>query len=80
MDLANGVRERSSDYRNFARLGVYGIIVPPLVEQEQIADFLDAECGKIDSLISLKQSKIEKLTRYRQSLIYEYVTGKKEAP
>lgn len=80
MDLANGVRERSSDYRNFARLGVYGIIVPPLVEQEQIADFLDAECGKIDALISLKQSKIEKLTRYRQSLIYEYVTGKKEAP
>ena len=56
------------------------IPVPPPDVQREIVRFLDEKCGKIDALISLKQSKIEKLTRYRQSLIYEYVTGKKEAP
>ena len=54
--------------------------VPPIREQERMTAYLNSKCGKIDALISLKQSKIEKLTRYRQSLIYEYVTGKKEAP
>ena len=54
------------------------IPVPPPDVQREIVRFLDEKCGKIDALISLKQSKIEKLTRYRQSLIYEYVTGKKE--
>lgn len=33
---------------------------------------------KIDNLIEIKQSKIEKLNEYKKSLIYEYVTGKKE--
>ena len=54
--------------------------VPPIREQERMTAYLNSKCGKIDALISLKQAKIEKLTRYRQSLIYEYVTGKKEAP
>lgn len=54
--------------------------VPPIREQERMTAYLNSKCGKIDALISLKQSKIEKLTRYRQSLIYEYVTGKKEVP
>ncbi len=52
--------------------------VPPLEEQQQIADYLDKKCAKIDKLISIKQQKIETLTEYKKSLIYEYVTGKKE--
>ena len=51
---------------------------PPLKEQQQIADFLDTKCAKIDHLITLKQQKIEKLQQYKKSIIYEYVTGKKE--
>lgn len=47
-------------------------------EQESIANFLDKKCTQIDRLISLKESKIEKLNAYKKSLIYEYVTGKKE--
>lgn len=47
-------------------------------EQKRIADFLDTKCDQIDRLIALKQSKIEKLEQYKKSLIYEYVTGKKE--
>ena len=47
-------------------------------EQKEIADYLDEKCGKIDEIISIKQRKIEKLQEYKKSLIYEYVTGKKE--
>ena len=78
MDLSNGVRIRSSDYRNFDRLGVFGIAVPPLNEQNEIVQYLDKKCDLIEKLIAIKQSKIERLERYRKSLIYEYVTGKKE--
>ena len=52
--------------------------VPSLAEQQQIAEYLDKKCAEIDELISIKQQKIEKLTEYKKSLIYEYVTGKKE--
>lgn len=51
---------------------------PELTEQKAIADYLDEKCFQIDRLIALKQSKIEKLEQYKKSLIYEYVTGKKE--
>lgn len=54
------------------------IAVPPLSEQQQIAEYLDTKCAEIDGLISIKQQKIEKLTEYKKSLIYEYVTGKKQ--
>ena len=52
--------------------------VPPLTEQRQIADYLDIKCHEIDSLIAIKQQKIEELKDYKKSIIYEYVTGKKE--
>ena len=52
--------------------------VPPLTEQKQIADYLDDKCTEIDGLIAIKQQKIEELKEYKKSIIYEYVTGKKE--
>lgn len=51
---------------------------PELTEQKAIADYLDKKCAQIDHLIAIKQAKIEKLERYKRSLIYEYVTGKRE--
>ena len=54
------------------------IPVAPIEEQQQIADYLDQKCSQIDRLIAIKQQKIEKLQQYKKSLIYEYVTGKKE--
>ena len=53
------------------------IIIPSSVEQESIANFLDEKCSEIDTLISIKEKKIEELKDYKKSLIYEYVTGKK---
>ena len=51
---------------------------PSRKEQEQIVQHLKKECLVIDSLISIKQKKIDMLNEYKKSLIYEYVTGKKE--
>lgn len=54
------------------------LLHPSLPEQQTIASYLDEKCLEIDSLISIKQSKIESLKEYKKSIIYEYVTGKKE--
>lgn len=54
------------------------ICIPPEAEQQAIADYLDTKCSEIDALISLKQSKIDALKEYKKSIIYEYITGKKE--
>ena len=51
---------------------------PSLKEQQSIASYLDTKCAEIDALIAIKQSKIEELKEYKKSVIYEYVTGKKE--
>ena len=54
------------------------MIVPPTTEQQAIADYLDDKCADIDSLIQTKLSKIDSLKEYKKSIIYEYVTGKRE--
>ena len=61
-----------------SEIGNIYVALPPIEEQKQIADYLDKKCADIDSLISIKQQKIEELKEYKKSLIYEYVTGKKE--
>lgn len=68
-----GLRRITSDFvENIA------LYIPDEIEQQEIVDFLDEKCSKIEALISIKQKKIEKLEQYKKSLIYEYVTGKKE--
>lgn len=54
------------------------ILLPPLDEQQEIADYLDNKCAEIEQIIADKKSQIETLDGYKKSLIYEYVTGKKE--
>ena len=53
------------------------ITVPSKDEQEKIAEYLDRKCSQIDTLISQKEQFITELEKYKQSLIYEYVTGKR---
>ena len=54
------------------------IPVPPLEEQQAIADYLDKKCAEIDGVIADKKEQLDVLENYKKSLIYEYVTGKKE--
>lgn len=56
------------------------ITLPNKEEQYKIASYLDAKCSEIDTLIADKKKQLEILADYKKSLIYEYVTGKKEVP
>lgn len=56
------------------------ILVPPLKEQMVISDYLDAKCTEIDAVVETKKSQLATLDEYKKSLIFEYVTGKKEVP
>lgn len=59
-------------------IGSVYLLIPPLYEQKDIVEYLDEKCADIDSLIQTKQSKIDSLKEYKKSIIYEYVTGKRE--
>lgn len=61
-----------------SKYSMLDITAPSLDEQKQIADYLDEECAKIDEIIALRTEQINQLKDYKKSLIYEYVTGKKE--
>ena len=52
----------------------------PLVEQQEIASYLNKKCAEIEKLIAGKTHLLEELESYKKSVIYEYVTGKKEVP
>ncbi len=56
----------------------FPVCVPPEDEQLKMLEVLSEKTNKIDRFIAVKQTKIEKLEQYKRSLIYEYVTGKKE--
>lgn len=54
------------------------IPVPPIDEQKAIAEYLDSKCSEIEQAIADKKAQLDTLDDYKKSLIYEYVTGKKE--
>lgn len=59
-------------------VGSFIMFLPSKVEQQEIADYLDKKCAEIESTILKKQMLVEWLGKYKKSLIYEVVTGKKE--
>ena len=67
-------RLQTSSFSNFM------VPVPPVEVQESIANYLDKKCAEINDCIGDKQKQLEILVEYKKSLIYEYVTGKKEVP
>ena len=69
---------RSSDFRNFNKLGKFRIAVPTVDEQNEIVAYLDSKCTEIDAIIAIKKQQLEILSDYKKSVIYEYITGKKE--
>ena len=56
----------------------YFVLLPEKKEQQEIAAYLDQKCTEIDKLIEKKEQLVGELENYKKSLIYEYVTGKKE--
>ena len=56
------------------------IPIPPVEEQREIVSYLKKKCEEIDELIAKKEQYLSEIENYKKSLIYEYVTGKKEVP
>lgn len=73
-NMGGGVRK----ILNFEELKRNYIIVPPIDEQKSIAEYLDKKCAEIDACIEEKKQQISGLETYKKSIIFEYVTGKKE--
>jgi len=75
--LSTGIRVRSCDL-SWKKLGEVRIVLPPIEEQNAIADYIDHKLDETQNAIVTKQTQIETLKSYKSSLIYEYVTGKKQ--
>ena len=67
-------RLQPSAFNNFK------VPVPPYEEQVRIGNYLDKEITQINDIIAQKQEQLSILADYKKSIIYEYVTGKKEVP
>lgn len=63
-----------------SKLGMLKQVLPPVEEQKSIVLYLDKQMVKIDKLMKQKNNLLIELESYKKSLIYEYVTGKKEVP
>lgn len=75
--LATGIRVRSCDLR-WNKLAELSYPVPPLNEQNAIVKHIDSVLSKADAVIAYKKAQLAILDEYKKSLIFEYVTGKKE--
>src|SRR5699024_8567084 len=75
--MATGIRQRSTDFR-YSTFSMTPLVQPTIEEQNKIVEFLNKRNQQIDNLVSKKEKMIKELESYKQSLTYEYVTGKKE--
>lgn len=75
-NMGNGVRQ-GLNYSEFSRLMVFE---PPYEEQVAMADYLETKVTEVDAIIEQKKEQMAVLDAYKRSLIFEYVTGKKEVP
>ena len=75
-NMGNGVRQ-GLNYEEFSKLMVFS---PSRQEQDGIVMYLNKKCSDIDQIIFTKKEQLSVLADYKKSLIYEYVTGKKEVP
>lgn len=60
------------------KINNFFVFVPESKEQEEIVEYLDKKCAELDTLIAKKTTLLEEMESYKKSVIYEYVTGKKE--
>lgn len=77
--MATGIRVRSCDLR-WNKLSELMYPIPPRDEQREIVTHIDTILQKVDAIIAEEKEQLETLDSYKKSLIFEYVTGKKEVP
>lgn len=77
--MSTGIRVRSCDLR-WNKLAELFYPIPPKDEQDRIVAYIDDKLMQADEIIKEKQEQLDVLADYKKSVIYEYATGKKEAP
>ena len=77
--LSTGIRDGQWDLQSYDFENTI-ITLPSKDEQKRIADFVDVKISQIKKVIKFNQKQIKQLTEYKNSLIFEYVTGKKQVP
>lgn len=79
--ISNGVRGNTSDFRSWDKVRDIWIAIPETKEEQAaICDYLDSQCTAVEEVIATKKEQLEVLGEYKKSLIFEYVSGKKEVP
>lgn len=79
--ISNGVRGNTSDFRSWNKVkDIYIPLPESREEQKSICDYLDETCLELDAAIERKTEQLTILEEYKKTVIYEYVTGKKEVP
>ena len=73
--ISNGVRQNTSDFRSWDKVGAIPIPVPPLSEQQAIVAYIDEKLQKIDQYMADLQREIDYLKEFKQRLISDAVTG-----
>ena len=73
--ISNGVRQNTSDFRSWGKVGTILIPIPPIEEQNAIVEYIESKTNKIDTMIEALKVEIDRLTEYKQRLISDVVTG-----
>ena len=73
--ISNGVRQNTSDFRSWGKVGTILIPIPPIEEQDAIVEYIESKNSKIDKMIEVLTAEIERLSEYKQRLISDVVTG-----
>lgn len=77
--ISNGVRGNTSDFRSWDKVKDIYIPLPKSKdEQHKICDYLDKVCTEVENAIEKKKEQLDILDEYKKTVIYEYITGKKE--
>lgn len=73
--ISNGVRQNTSDFRSWGKVGTILIPIPPIEEQNAIVEYIESKTNKIDTMVEALKAEIDRLTEYKQRLISDVVTG-----
>ena len=77
--LSTGIRVRSCDLR-WKKLADLVYILPPLPEQREIAAHIDAMVWRVNAIIEKRKRQLDALDKLKRTVVYDYVTGKREVP
>ena len=73
--ISNGVRQNTSDFRSWGKVGAILIPLPPIEEQDSIVQYIKSKTEKIDRMVNALSTEIDLLIEYKQHLISDVVTG-----